>query len=192
MRISDWSSDVCSSDLRNLPEGMPPYNDENLIMLAAAARMASPALADQLAARTAAFHKAMATDRASAVQAAAQLSQTVAALKSTFASRSFSGTDAFAMVDAISSKAISDRYTDYSGSQQAVMGVDTLLNAMVSSGRITVGAAAGIRGDIERAYAAVKDPNAYKRSEEHTSELQSLMRISYAVFCLKKKQKNEG
>src|SRR3546814_2834071 len=28
------------------------------------------------------------------------------------------------------------------------------------------------------------------RSEEHTSELQSLMRISYAVFCLKKKQSN--
>src|SRR3546814_3102946 len=29
------------------------------------------------------------------------------------------------------------------------------------------------------------------RSEEHTSELQSLMRISYAVFCLKKKKNNE-
>src|SRR3546814_2574086 len=29
------------------------------------------------------------------------------------------------------------------------------------------------------------------RSEEHTSELQSLMRISYAVFCLKKKNKEE-
>src|SRR3546814_2929662 len=29
----------------------------------------------------------------------------------------------------------------------------------------------------------------YVRSEEHTSELQSLMRISYAVFCLKKKSK---
>src|SRR3546814_8758900 len=29
-----------------------------------------------------------------------------------------------------------------------------------------------------------------KRSEEHTSELQSLMRISYAVFCLKKKKKH--
>src|SRR3546814_7849925 len=29
------------------------------------------------------------------------------------------------------------------------------------------------------------------RSEEHTSELQSLMRISYAVFCLKKKKKNK-
>src|SRR3546814_10025694 len=31
---------------------------------------------------------------------------------------------------------------------------------------------------------------ALSRSEEHTSELQSLMRISYAVFCLKKKKKN--
>src|SRR3546814_5157156 len=29
----------------------------------------------------------------------------------------------------------------------------------------------------------------HQRSEEHTSELQSLMRISYAVFCLKKKNK---
>src|SRR3546814_7160740 len=30
------------------------------------------------------------------------------------------------------------------------------------------------------------------RSEEHTSELQSLMRISYAVFCLKKKKQNNN
>src|SRR3546814_1312806 len=36
-----------------------------------------------------------------------------------------------------------------------------------------------------------QDADALKeRSEEHTSELQSLMRISYAVFCLKKKQRN--
>src|SRR3546814_2014563 len=33
------------------------------------------------------------------------------------------------------------------------------------------------------------DDRRESRSEEHTSELQSLMRISYAVFCLKKKQK---
>src|SRR3546814_8371928 len=31
-----------------------------------------------------------------------------------------------------------------------------------------------------------------RRSEEHTSELQSLMRISYAVFCLKKKKKKHN
>src|SRR3546814_16155859 len=34
-------------------------------------------------------------------------------------------------------------------------------------------------------------PRAARRSEEHTSELQSLMRISYAVFCLKKKKKKK-
>src|SRR3546814_7775430 len=31
----------------------------------------------------------------------------------------------------------------------------------------------------------------HRRSEEHTSELQSLMRISYAVFCLKKKKQTQ-
>src|SRR3546814_1298910 len=34
-------------------------------------------------------------------------------------------------------------------------------------------------------------PDSHPRSEEHTSELQSLMRISYAVFCLKKKPINQ-
>src|SRR3546814_1489128 len=34
------------------------------------------------------------------------------------------------------------------------------------------------------------DGHDYDRSEEHTSELQSLMRISYAVFCLKKQSSN--
>src|SRR3546814_7796104 len=38
--------------------------------------------------------------------------------------------------------------------------------------------------DFRRAVQATPD----ERSEEHTSELQSLMRISYAVFCLKKKK----
>src|SRR3546814_8376203 len=37
---------------------------------------------------------------------------------------------------------------------------------------------------------ALGQPSDWTRSEEHTSELQSLMRISYAVFCLKKKNNN--
>src|SRR3546814_1523066 len=41
--------------------------------------------------------------------------------------------------------------------------------------------------DIAVLYAAPSRPGVI-RSEEHTSELQSLMRISYAVFCLKKKK----
>src|SRR3546814_4871752 len=39
----------------------------------------------------------------------------------------------------------------------------------------------------ERRGLARAGPREHQRSEEHTSELQSLMRISYAVFCLKKK-----
>src|SRR3546814_5853135 len=38
---------------------------------------------------------------------------------------------------------------------------------------------------------AASDPAACDRSEEHTSELQSLMRNSYAVFCLKKKKEEK-
>src|SRR3546814_2914670 len=41
------------------------------------------------------------------------------------------------------------------------------------------------------AAAASDDPDVALRSEEHTSELQSLMRISYAVFCLKKKKQHK-
>src|SRR3546814_7145093 len=47
-------------------------------------------------------------------------------------------------------------------------------------------------GARRRASFAASKPSsfsrAFSRSEEHTSELQSLMRISYAVFCLKKKK----
>src|SRR3546814_1820390 len=45
-------------------------------------------------------------------------------------------------------------------------------------------------GERERFLAALdRGDRRQHRSEEHTSELQSLMRISYAVFCLKKKKK---
>src|SRR3546814_4359075 len=39
--------------------------------------------------------------------------------------------------------------------------------------------------------ASVRPGATLQRSEEHTSELQSLMRISYAVFCLKKKKRSK-
>src|SRR3546814_5245739 len=41
-----------------------------------------------------------------------------------------------------------------------------------------------------RAISSLRSASLPPRSEEHTSELQSLMRISYAVFCLKKKTNN--
>src|SRR3546814_7277927 len=46
-----------------------------------------------------------------------------------------------------------------------------------------------IEGDVENDAGIGGGVAGKDRSEEHTSELQSLMRISYAVFCLKKKKK---
>src|SRR3546814_6654255 len=57
---------------------------------------------------------------------------------------------------------------------------------------LDTGALAGIIGctpDDLTLYDLALTHGSTGRSEEHTSELQSLMRISYAVFCLKKKQK---
>src|SRR3546814_8834859 len=63
-----------------------------------------------------------------------------------------------------------------------------------SRARIDAGLATGMYSQtlplqvMARAPAALRAmDDGYKRSEEHTSELQSLMRTSYAVFCLKKK-----
>src|SRR3546814_2191100 len=54
-----------------------------------------------------------------------------------------------------------------------------------------VDAAAKRRGISRSAWIQFTVSRALDRSEEHTSELQSLMRNSYAVFCLKKKNKYE-
>src|SRR3546814_4813381 len=108
MRISDWSSDVCSSDLHALTQ---PAVD-----LVAVDDHAQPV--DQVGAQLRCFHRLRRELRARRHEA------------------------------------------------------DLALVGLV--GRIAADAYRGARGD---------------RSEEHTSELQSLMRISYAVFCLKKKNK---
>src|SRR3546814_4170803 len=53
----------------------------------------------------------------------------------------------------------------------------------------TAGALARLDVAAALAELAVEQRHVRPRSEEHTSELQSLMRISYAVFCLKKQKK---
>src|SRR3546814_12724277 len=63
------------------------------------------------------------------------------------------------------------------------------------SGRVASGALLDIAWDgpalaaMQRVWWDVEVNDAARRSEEHTSELQSLMRISYAVFCLTNKRK---
>src|SRR3546814_7753056 len=114
MRISDWSSDVCSSDL--LRTGRRPSGVDRT-----RPRLVAPGGAG-LAARTGGGWRTLADRNGFQLRAAANGAR------------------------------------------------------MLSAGRGRAGRCAGLLG---------------LRSEEHTSELQSLMRISYAVFCLKKKINNK-
>src|SRR3546814_7374979 len=125
MRISDWSSDVCSSDLR--PDARCPRNKQ-------ATAAPCPGGVDA----THGFHRPRWCARASAGSSASRV--------------------------------------------------------MPATGQ-AVGACRGdprlqprVHRRLGRQPRAAGDP--VGRSEEHTSELQSLMRISYAVFCLKKKISN--
>src|SRR3546814_1669530 len=119
MRISDWSSDVCSSDLLVQGEGFVQSPGETL-----PARPARPqalggdAIADGAVAGDGAFHQ-----------------------------HQFAATESGAFTSGV---------------------------VVAASRRLP-----GVNSQCL----------AFNRSEEHTSELQSLMRISYAVFCLKKKNK---
>lgn len=160
-RVKTWESNPG----RPIPAGMPPFNDESMIMLSAAIRVALPAMATKFETDARAFHAALARDRPNAVVAARRLATTADAAAQRLSSISGSGEMAFAMVDAIAGPVTAARFTDYSGSAQAVMAVDTLLNALVRQGRITVGAAAGIRANINRAYGAVRDPNDYRPAD---------------------------
>ena len=146
---------------RPIPIGMPPYNDENMIMLAAAARVVSPDLATRFERDSRAFHRAVASDRISAVRAAAALRETARALSSAFTSANMGAPQTFAIIEAITSSAISERFTDYAGSVQAVMATDTLLSALVAGGTVSNERANSIRADINLAYQAVRDPNQY-------------------------------
>src|SRR3546814_1227573 len=121
MRISDWSSDVCSSDLRDRPVDA---------RLANAGRSLGHGFLDQD------------LDKARQV-----------------VNLNIIGT--ISLIHKV-------------GRQMRQRGQGKIL--------ITGSIAGFIPGSFQAVY------NGTKRSEEHTSELQSLMRISYAVFCLKKKK----
>jgi hypothetical protein len=146
---------------RPIPAGVPPFNDENMIMLSAAARVIAPGLAARFERDSRAFHAAIDRDRGAAVAAAQTLRTSARALADAFSSAQMGPAQTFAIIDAITATALRERFTDYAGSVQAVMATDTLLSALVNQGQVSAGAASGIRADINAAYRAVHDPNDY-------------------------------
>src|SRR3546814_2489521 len=83
----------------------------------------------------------------------------------------------------------------FGGTDQIVLLVGrAIVGGNVGGGHVG-GGVGGRRAAIDRDFArlliAGRKVAVVRRSEEHTSELPSLMRISYAVFCLKKKNYND-
>lgn len=163
-RISDdpaFEPRAAANPGRPIPSGMPAYNDENMIMLSAAAKVTAPAAAARFERDSRAFHQALARDRPAAVAAAARLRESALAVGNALASNGVGRAQVFAIIDTIAGNAVSPRFTDYEGSVQAVMAVDTLLSALVNAGQADRQAANAIRADINLAYRAVSDPNSY-------------------------------
>src|SRR3546814_5170469 len=161
MRISDWSSDVCSSDLgddRNI-EGVAEADEARRLFRAGDVEHAGE------------HHRLVGDDADRAALDPAEAADDVGGV---------GGLDLeeIALVDRLP-----DQLVHIVGLVRAVrdQGVEAVLMPVPRIGRRPRRqvVAVGERQEIEEVAG---------RSEEHTSELQSLMRISYAVFCLKKKK----
>src|SRR3546814_4686912 len=135
MRISDWSSDVCSSDLRE-----------------------------------AAFRDAEAREREAEAEAKA-----TAMVSEAIARGDVNAVNYF----------VAQRYVDALGKFADSANQKTFFLPLEATSLIgAVGGIAEIARDAMQQREARRGP--WERSEEHTSALQSLMRISYAVFCFEK------
>src|SRR3546814_9156780 len=139
MRISDWSSDVCSSDL----------TDTNLQII-----------------RNDAAGAAVKTDLGASFPA------------------NTSSTDIYeiTLASAVGASTMTYEVTNLTSGATTSGSFSTDVPAAGSLGLCGLWVATGATGGHQGDFFGM-------RSEEHTSELQSLMRISYAVFCLKKKKK---
>ncbi len=158
---ADARASKVANPYRPIPTGYPPYNDENMIMLAAAVRVLAPDVAGSYDAQVKRFHASMTQGRDAAVVEAARMRAMAKDLSRRFAGSAFTDKQGFAMIEAIASEGVAVRYTDYEGAVQSVMAMDTLLSGLVAQGAVSPAQASALRLDINRAYASVKEPNSF-------------------------------
>jgi Cytochrome c554 and c-prime len=149
---------------RPVPPGTPPFDDENMIMLSAIAHVAAPSEGEHFDAAARAFHVAMAQSGSDGKAQADQLAQAARALANSLAAHAFNRTETFAALEAVLNS-VSSRYTDYEGGAQAVMAADTLLNSLLAQGHISRASAEGVRPQIDKLYAEVRDTNSWHPAE---------------------------
>src|SRR3546814_181455 len=158
MRISDWSSDVCSSDLRvNAAQLVPGRIAEiDVVLIGECVGRATRRTADNSAGR-----------RGAGINADSCAAQRAAAGRLAAGHHRQQRNSASARLEQSASHC------------RFLFGLARITVSRQVTGQVT--------DEVVRLFQV---GSVATRSEEHTSELQSLMRTSYAVFCLKKKNIN--
>src|SRR3546814_1931865 len=179
MRISDWSSDVCSSDLKATEptpekEKKPEETDDFASVLKTVQKM-----------------KRAAAQPAEPAENAPQTSDATVRQSNFDASRPLSVSEMDAIRQQIQRCWLVPAGAKEGASLLVEIRVRMNPDRTVRDAQIVDAARMSdpfFRAAAESALRALRNPSCtpLNRSEEHTSELQSLMRISYAVFCLKK------
>src|SRR3546814_5125188 len=171
MRISDWSSDVCSSDLFS---GVVGGRVDSVIMRAMDVVLSVPSLVLTMA-----------------LAAALGPSLFNAMLAITIVRIPFYVRLARGQALSIREMAYVKAAHTFGATRRHIVSWHIVRNALspiIVQTTLDIGNAILMAAALGFIGLGAQQPTAEWRSEEHTSELQSLMRISYAVFCLKKKK----
>src|SRR3546814_913023 len=186
MRISDWSSDVCSSDLPSISPRNSFAATIRTITSGPCSVAISAACSPKSGGKTMNKGLLTAASMVAVIAAMPAQAQDAAAIEAageivvTAQKREQRLIDVPQSVSVVSGEALENiQATNFSDYLKLVPGLQ-LNQTTPGFGRLV------LRGVNTGGVASTV---AVYRSEEHTSELQSLMRISYAVFCLKKKNK---
>ncbi len=161
----DWRPTWRANPDRALGPGVPVFNDANLIMLKAAVKTVAPEMEDELRQAGIRFHRSVSSAGGGSYQSATgNLLGMAKNLSERMAAEEFSKSETLSIMKTIVNDNVTNRYTDYSAAEQAIIAVDTFLEALLAENHISYEAATNMRPSIDAAYDVVNEPNRYNQN----------------------------
>jgi hypothetical protein len=163
----DWRPKARVNPGRLAAPGVVKFNDASMIMLLATARQISPELADRLDGEIKQFHASLNNSGSAVSQSAANEALMVSAdeLITLIDGVKFSKSQTLDILNIVVTETLTRRYTDYVAAEQAIMAVDTLLSSMIAAKQVALADVSDMRDEINVAYDAVENPNAYDQDK---------------------------
>ncbi len=161
----DWRPEVRVNPGRPQAPGIVKFNDANMIMLLATALQIAPETAPRLDAEIKAFHKSLSGGERSTSDVTESLISLIDSLVAKTEETEFSKDKTLNIINTVIEDALTRRYTDYVSAEQAIMAVDTLLSSMIAANQVARADVTDMRGEINKGYNAVEDPNKYDQDQ---------------------------